>query len=112
MAVAIGYKAAGVAGAAVAGIAMFLPTSVLTLLVLRRWDRFAHSPWRRSIQAGLGPVVIGLMAAGAFTLAQTAILGWVTAAITVVATAALLRTRVSPALLVLAGGVAGWLLLR
>ncbi len=112
MAVAIGYKAAGLAGAAVAGVAMFLPTSILTLFVLGRWDRFEHSPWRRSIQTGLAPVVIGLMAAGAFTLAQTAILGWVTAVITIAATAALLRTKVSPSLLVLAGGVAGWLLLR
>ena len=112
MSVAIGYKAAGVAGAAVAGIAMFLPTSVLTLLVLRHWDRFAHSPWRLALQRGLAPVVIGLMAAGAFTLAQTAILGPLTSVIAVAAIVVLLRTRLSPALLVLIGGVLGWLFLR
>src|SRR5690242_10242194 len=83
MSVAIGYKAAGIAGAAVAGICMFLPTSVLTLFVLRHWDRFSHSPWRQAIQRGLAPVVIGLMAAGSFTLAQTAILGPLTAVIAV-----------------------------
>jgi chromate transporter len=112
MAVAIGYKAAGIAGAAVAGTAMFLPTSLLTIFVLRHWDQFAHSPWRRAIQNGLAPVVVGLMAAGAFTLAQTAILGPLTAVIMIVATAVLLRTRVSPAVLVLAGGLAGWIFLR
>ncbi len=91
---------------------MFLPTCALTLFVLRHWDRFAHSPWRKSIQNGLAPVVIGLMAAGTFTLGQTAILGRVTALIMLVATVVLLRTRISPALLVLAGGAAGWVFLR
>jgi chromate transporter len=112
MSVAIGYKAAGVAGAAVAGIAMFLPSSLLTLFVGHHWDRFAESPWRVSLQRGLGPVVIGLMAAGAFALAQTAILGFITAAIAAATVVALFRTKISPALLVLAGGILGLVLLR
>jgi chromate transporter len=112
MTVAIGYKAAGVLGAVVAGMAMFLPSSLLTLLVGHHWDRFSGSPWRVSLQRGLGPVVIGLMAAGAFALAQTAILGLVTAAIAASAVVILLRTRISPALLVLAGGILGLALLR
>jgi chromate transporter len=112
MSVAIGYKAAGIAGALVAGLAMFVPSSVLTLLVGHHWDKFAHSPWRVSLGRGLGPVVIGLMAAGAFALAQTAIFGLATAAIAGAAVVILLRTRISPALLVLAGGILGLVLLR
>src|SRR6266567_3028232 len=107
MVVAIGYKAAGIAGAIVAGVALFLPPSLLTLLVGHHWDRFAGSPWRVSLQRGLGPVVIGLMAAGAFALAQTAILGLITAAIAGAAVVVLLRTRISPALLAVAGGLVG-----
>src|SRR5712692_1261321 len=72
VAVAIGYKAAGIVGAIVAGIAMFLPSSALTLLVGHHWDRFAHSQWRLALQRGLGPVVVGLMAAGTFAFARTA----------------------------------------
>ena len=112
MSVAIGYKAAGIAGGLVAGIALFLPSSLLTLFVGHHWDRFAEWKWRTSLQRGLAPVVIGLMASGAFALAQTAILGAITAAIAVLTVAVMLRTRVSPALLVLAGGVAGLILLR
>ncbi len=112
MVVAIGYKAAGIAGAIVAGVALFLPPSLLTLLVGHHWDRFAGSPWRVSLQRGLGPVVIGLMAAGAFALAQTAILGLITAAIAGAAVVVLLRTRISPALLAVAGGLVGLALLR
>jgi chromate transporter len=112
MSVAIGYKAAGITGGLVAGIALFLPSSILTLVVGHHWDRFAKWPWRMSLQRGLGPVVIGLMAAGAFALAQTAILGAITAVIAAVTILTLLRTRLSPALLVLAGGIAGLILLR
>lgn len=112
MSAAIGYKAAGIPGAVVAAVAMFLPTCVLTSIVGRNWDRFAASPWRVSLQQGLGPVVVGLMGAGAYALARTAILGPATALVAIGATAILLRTRLSPALLVLAGGVAGWLFMR
>jgi chromate transporter len=112
MAVAIGYKAAAVPGAIVAGIFMFLPSSILAVLVGKNWDRFAASPWRLSLQRGLGPVVIGLMAAGAFALGQTAILSPLTAVIAAVVVLVMLRTRISPALLVLAGGAAGLILLR
>jgi len=112
MSTAIGYRAAGLAGAAVATLAMFLPTCTLTLIVGHHWDRFAHSPWRLALQRGLAPVTIGLMLAGVLTLAQTAIFGAVTAALAVLATLVLLRTRLPPSLLVLTGGLAGYLFLR
>jgi chromate transporter len=112
MSAAIGYKAAGIPGAAVAGISMFLPTCILTSIVGTHWDRFSASPWRVSLQRGLGPVVIGLMAAGAFALAKTAILGPLTAVLALGAMLILLTTRFSPALLVVAGGLIGFLFLR
>lgn len=112
MAVVIGYRAAGIAGALVALAAMFLPTCALTALVGSRWDRLAASPWRISVQRGMAPVTVGLMLAGVATLAQTAISGPASAAIGLCSTLILLRGRVSPALLVLCGGVAGWLFLR
>ncbi|MGI8549215.1 MAG: chromate transporter [Dehalococcoidia bacterium] len=112
MATAIGYRAAGFPGAVTATLAMFLPTCVLTVLVGRHWDRFSHSPWRVSLQRGLAPVTIGLMLAGVVTLGQTAVTGPVTALVALLATAILLRSRISPSLLVLAGGVVGWFLLR
>jgi chromate transporter len=112
MSAAIGYHAAGLPGALVAGVAMCLPSLVLTMLVGRNWDRFAASPWRMSLQRGLAPVVIGLMASGAYALARTAVLGPLTAIVAVAVTVALFRTRLHPTLLVAAGGVVGWLFLR
>lgn len=112
MSTVIGYRAAGFPGALVAGVAMFLPNCVLTAIVGRHWDTFAASPWRISVQRGLAPVVIGLMAAGVLALARTAIFGPATVIIATATTAVLLRTRLSPALLVLAAGLLGWIFLR
>ena len=112
MATAIGYRAAGLPSALVATIGMYFPAGILTLFVGLNWDRFAHSPWRLSLQRGLAPVTIGLIFAGVFDLARTAIFGAGTVVIALVATVFLLRTRIAPALLVLGGGIAGWLFLR
>jgi len=112
MSAAIGYRAAGLPGALIAGLAMCLPSFVLTGLVGSHWDRFSSSPWRMSLQRGLAPVVIGLMAAGAYALGRTAIIGPLTALFALGVTVALFRARVHPTLLVAAGGALGWLLLR
>jgi hypothetical protein len=46
IAVLVGQKAAGLAGAAVAFVAMFGPSSLLVYLVARSWNRAARKPWR------------------------------------------------------------------
>ena len=62
-------------------------------------------PWRNSIQQGLAPVSIGLLLAGCFTMAKGAITGHETAAIAVAALLILLRYKINPALVVMAGTV-------
>jgi chromate transporter len=106
----IGYRAYGVPGACLAGLAMFLPTSSLTALVARRWGRVRARPWALAAERALAPVGIGLMAAGVYTLAHGAVHDVTTAALAAVATLALTVPRVPPVAVVLAGGVAGWLL--
>jgi chromate transporter len=112
MIVAIGQWVAGFPGAVVVLIAFFLPPALLAFVIGRLWNRLGKWPWRTSIQRGLAPVSIGLLLAGSLTMAKGAVTGWVTAAITVVVLAILLRTRINPALLVLAGAVVGVLALR
>jgi chromate transporter len=112
MIVAIGQWVAGFPGAVVVLIAFFLPPALLAFVIGRLWNRLGKWPWRTSIQRGLAPVSIGLLLAGSLTMAKGAVTGWVTAAIAVVVLAILLRTRINPALLVLAGAVVGVLALR
>lgn len=86
----IGWHVAGLPGLAVASVAKFLPSSLITCFTVSVWERFRDRPWRRVVQAGLLPVTTGLVAssavvitvASAHTLFLTAITG-VTAALSV-----------------------------
>jgi chromate transporter len=108
----IGYHVAGLAGAAVATLAMVGPTCALAFLVTRVWERFKHARWRIALQAGLVPVSLGLISASAFVLARaadhTVLAGLITAATALVA----FTTRINPLWLFAAGGLlglTGWL---
>jgi len=107
MVAAVGEQVAGVVGAVVVVIAFFGPTGLLTLWTGRLWLRLERWRWRSSIQRGLAPVSIGLLAAGAVSLAKGALTGWIGVIIAVVVFALLLGTRINPAFLVLCGAVAG-----
>jgi len=109
MIVAIGQWTAGLPGAIVVLIAFFAPTTVLALLIGRLWKHLEKWPWRNSIERGLSPVSIGLLLAGCLSVARGAVTGWMTAVICVAVLLILLRTRINPALLVLAGAVVGGL---
>jgi chromate transporter len=109
VAVFVGYRAHGLAGALVAGVAMFLPASLLAALAARGWHALRERPWARALERSLAPVGLGLMAAGALTLARTALTdGW-TAGLAAAAALLLLPGRVPPVLVVLAAGLAATL---
>jgi chromate transporter len=108
----IGYHVAGLAGAAVATVAMCGPTCVLAFVVARTWDRFKDAHWRMAIQAGLVPVSLGLIGASAFVLARTADNNIYAAAITVLTAIVAFATKVNPLWVFIAGGIlglSGWL---
>lgn len=107
MIVSVGEWAGGSLGAILVVIAFFGPTSLLTLIVGRLWNRLTEWPWRSSIQRGLAPVSIGLLLAGCFTLAKGAVFGLETATIAVAVLLLLLHYKINPALLVLAGALIG-----
>lgn len=105
----VGYRAHGLLGAVLAGLATFAPTSLLVASVAREWKGLRERPWARSVERALGPIGIGLMAAGAYTLGRTAMHDAVSAVIAVAALALLSLRRVPPVLVVLAGGLAAHL---
>jgi chromate transporter len=107
MVVAVGKWVGGPLGAVAVALAFFGPTALLTLTVGRLWSRLERWPWRASIQKGLAPVSVGLLLAGCFTLARSAITGVETAAIAVAVLFILRRFKINPALLILGAGVVG-----
>ncbi|PAW77519.1 MAG: chromate transporter [Verrucomicrobia bacterium Tous-C9LFEB] len=109
----IGYHVHGYAGALLAFVGFFLPCSLITLATTRIWDYFKDSPWRLAVQRGMAPVVVGLMGAGIVAIAHTAIINWITVLIAAAVFAVLYYGRkMNPAILILVGGVAGFILLR
>lgn len=103
----VGWRVAGWPGLAVASLAKFGPSSLVTGTVLGVWRRFKESPWRIAIQAGLVPMTVGLVAASAALIAQasddTIGLAAITAAVAVTG----LATRIHPLWLLAGGALAG-----
>jgi len=99
----VGAHVAGLAGGIVATLAIILPSGILVMLVSRIWDRFREARWRRVLQAAILPITAGLILAAGIVLIRAADRSILLAAITVVATFIIWRTRLHP-LWVLAGG--------
>jgi len=93
----IGWQVAGWAGAAVASVAIFVPSSVLVYGLARLWRRYRGAPWQAKIERGLAPIAAGLILAGALNVLRTAEGGWLAWAVAGASTLALLRfQRLSP----------------
>jgi chromate transporter len=101
--------AAGLTGAAVALIAFFLPTGILTWVIGRVWTHLATWRWRPAIQTGLGSVSVGLVLAGAIIMGRGAITDALYAAVAIVVFFLLLKTKINPAYPIVASGLVGML---
>ena len=106
----VGWRVAGLPGALIATAGMIGPSSVMTYATVRLWHRFRERPWRRLVQAGLVPVTVGLVGAGAALLAASTTHDVLTAGITLATASVLVLTRVHPLAMLAAGAIAGALL--
>lgn len=64
----IGYKVAGISGAILATVAMFLPPGILVMVCSSFIDQFRDSPILKSLFMGIHPVVIGMIVAACFII--------------------------------------------
>jgi chromate transporter len=83
LATLIGWKVAGLAGALVATLALFLPASVLCYLIARVWNRYRGKPWHAAVELGLAPIGAGLLFAGVLAILRIGAVGplsWAAAA--------------------------------
>jgi len=107
LATLVGWKLAGLLGAVVASLALFLPSSLLYDAAVRRWDRHRGKRWHSALELGLAPIAAGLILAGALVILRTGggePLLWSIAA----ASAAVLlwRPKLNPLWVLAAGGLA------
>ncbi|ANN78192.1 chromate transporter [Bordetella flabilis] len=103
----IGWHIAGWQGMLVSSFAKFGPSSLVTILVLRLWDRFKDKPWRAVAQQGIFPVTVGLVAASAALITEASVDGWLLGAIAAAVAVLGWRTRLHPLWLLLGGAVVG-----
>ena len=106
----VGYRAHGWLGALLAGAAMFLPSAIVLGVIARQWEYVRGLPWPDALTRALAPLGLGLTVAGAYTLATSAIRDWPTAVIAAGAALVLARGWLPPFVVIVAGGLAGWML--
>ena len=99
----IGWQVAGLWGAFVASIGIFVPSSLLVYGLARVWARYRGARWQLALEAGLRPVAAGMILAAGFVLLQALEGGWLARGIAIAATGALMVTRINPLLLMAAG---------
>lgn len=106
-----GWHVAGVLGMLTAVVAMMLPTSVMAFGFSRLRARLAGRMWLRTVERGLVPIAVGLIAASGLILARGTATGWVPAAVTAASALFVWRTDFSPLWVLAAGAVVGSLVL-
>jgi chromate transporter len=103
----IGYVVAGVAGAALATVAIFVPAFVLSALIGRVAHRVREWATVSALLDGLNAGSIGLMAAVTVQLASGAVIDPATVGLAALALFGLLVLKLPSIVLVAAGGAAG-----
>ena len=103
----IGYVVAGIPGAIVATVAIFLPAFVIVAIVGPWVDRIRDRPVTSALLDGVNAAAIGLMAAVSLQLGAAAIVDPLTAGVGLLAGVLVIAGKVPSVVLVLAGGVVG-----
>ncbi len=106
----VGYLVAGLPGAFLATVAIFLPSFAFVGLLTRLTDRLRATPWTSRLLDGVNAAALALMAGVSVQLARGSLVDLTTVLFFLGTLVVLLRTRVNSGWLVLAGAVAGLLL--
>src|SRR4029077_20463623 len=104
----VGYKVAGVSGAAVAALAIFLPSFALMLSIVPVLDRVRRLAWIKAAMKGISPAVIATLAMTIVQLLPHAAPDAFTGAVLLVTVIVMLAWQRLPVLpLIACGGLAG-----
>lgn len=106
----IGWQVAGFAGAVMATLAIYIPSSFVVYGAVRWWHASKDSPWRGALERGLMPVAVGLVFAGALAVLEAAHVNGLQIFTTIVVTGLLVFTRVGIYLIMAVTAVAYGLL--
>ena len=103
----LGYQAAGLAGACVATLGIFLMPWVLAATAAQQLQRFMQHPWLQHFGRAAAPAVVGLLVVTALHLGRSAFASGVYVGIAGIALPLAMWTKLHPILILLGGGVIG-----
>jgi chromate transporter len=106
-ATSIGYVVAGLPGALLATVAIFLPSFVLVAALMPLLSRARRSSWSAAALDGVNAAAIALMTGVTVQLGRASLTDWLTVLVALVSLALLVRWRVNPTWLVIGGAVVG-----
>jgi len=105
----VGYLIAGIPGAILATVGIFLPAFVFVALVNPWIDRLRSSSWTGSFLDGVNAASLALMTLVTGQLALNTVIDWFTLCLTLTSTVLVFRFNINSAWLILAGGALGLL---
>lgn len=108
MASHIGYKVGGIRSGIIASLGVVFPSLFIILLIAIIFSRFRDNRWVEAAFMGIRPAVVALLAVPVFKMGKTARVTWSNVWIPILSTA-LIIYGVTPALIILVAGVAGFL---
>lgn len=103
----VGYKVAGVGGAAAATSGVVFPSFVLIFIVAALFMKFKDAPAVRAATMGLRPAVTALIAAAAISVAKVAFVDLAGPILAVLVLVAVYRFGLHPILAIVVAGVLG-----
>ncbi len=103
----VGFRVAGLLGAASATLGVFLMPWLLSAAAAQQLQRFMQSPWLSGFGRGAAPAVVGLLGVTALSLAQSAVVSWPYLGIIILALVLALGTRLHPILILIGGALLG-----
>ncbi len=106
----VGYRVAGLAGAVIATLGVFLMPWILAAAAAQQLQRFLQHPYLRGFGRGAAPAVVGLLGVTALGLARHSFSSWPYAGIALGALLLAVYTKVHPILILLGGMILGALL--
>jgi chromate transporter len=103
----IGYHVAGLRGAVVAGVAIFVPSFVLMLSLLPMLEHLERVAWLTAARQGISPAIIGMITVALLKVLPTAVAGLVPGVLALATVGAMVIWRVGPVPLMAVGAAIG-----
>ena len=103
----IGWHVAGPAGLLVTSLAKFMPSSIITMTVLKFWQRFKEHPLRIRFEKALKPITVGLVLVSACLIAQASAQNHYLVLIVVLTAIISIIKKINPVWLMLLGAILG-----